>query len=109
MTLLCLSIFTLRDNEAAYVSVNDKTCWTKTDIFAKNGEQLCGGIFKEETFRVTGCFVTLPASEEKVPMTVRVWTNLDGDADDESFGIDNVVVRAIQTGDDVHEVIVSWK
>ena len=88
------------------MSVNDKTCWTKTGINALNGEQLCGGIFKEETFRVTGCFVTLPASEEKVPMTVRVWTTLDGDADDESFGIDNVVVRAIQTGNPCSKIAV---
>merc|ERR1712224_153001 len=28
--------------------------------------------------------------------TVRVWTNLDSNAADESFGIDNVVVRALR-------------
>ena len=84
---------TLRDNEDAYVSVNDKVCWIKTDILATRGTQQCGGRFKEERFRVTGCYVTLPeTSEPTVPLTVRVWTNLDGEADDESFGIDNVVI-----------------
>ena len=82
----------LRDNENAYVSVNGKTCWTKT-MSGVDGTQQCGGFFKEERFRVTGCFVTLSGSDVKFPLTVRVWTNLDGDASDESFAIDNVFIQ----------------
>ena len=83
-----------RDNEDAYVSVNDVVCWIKTDILATRGTQQCGGRFKEERFRVTGCYVTLPKTlgDDNAPLTVRVWTNLDQEADDESFGIDNVVI-----------------
>ena len=88
----------LRDNEHAYVSLNGETCWTKHDLFATDGTQQCGGGFKEERFRVTGCVATLPFSEVDAPLTVRVWTNLDGKADDESFGIDNVVVTKIRDG-----------
>ena len=33
-----------------------------------------------------------------VPLTVRVWTSLDGDASDESFGIDNVVIAKLEEG-----------
>ena len=80
-----------RDNEHAYVSVNGETCWAKTDIFATNGVQQCGGFFKEERFPVTGCYITLP--EGSTALTVRVWTSLDSAANDESFGIDNVVVK----------------
>ena len=82
----------LRDNENAYVSVNGKTCWSKT-MSALDGTQQCGGFFKEEMFRVTGCYVTLSGSEVKLPVTVRVWTDLDGDAADESFAIGNVVIE----------------
>ena len=90
----------LRDNENAYVSVNGKTCWSKT-MNALDGTQQCGGFFKEEMFRVTGCYVTLPCVQEegvrvrfkKWPVTVRVWTDLDGDAADESFAIRNVVIK----------------
>ena len=91
------SLRSLRDNEYGMVSLNGKTCWTN-NMLATSGTQQCGGFFKEESFRVTGCTVTLPASEETttVPLTVRVYTSLDGDASDESFGIDNVVITRIE-------------
>ena len=88
----------LRDNEDAYVSVNGKTCWSKTKAVGTSGTQQCGGFFKEERFRVTGCSVTLSGSDANMPLEVRVWTSLDGDPGDESFGIDNVVVRQFQIG-----------
>ena len=56
-----------------------------------SGTQQCGGFFKEENVRVTGCYITLPTYKDDLSLTVRVWTNLDGEADDESFAIDNVV------------------
>ena len=74
------------------MSVNGKTCWTKTNILGTVGTQQCGGVFKEERFRVSGCFVTLTGARPQIPLTVRVWTSLDGDPTDESFGIDNVVI-----------------
>ena len=58
-----------------------------------SGIQECGGVFKEERFPVRGCFATL---QEGMPLTVRVWTSLDGDARDESFAIDNVVIQLLQ-------------
>ena len=88
----------LRDNEDAYVSVNGRTCWSKTKAVGTSGTQQCGGFFKEERFRVTGCYVALSGSDANVPLEVRVWTNLDGDPGDESFAIDNVVVRQFQIG-----------
>ena len=88
---------TLRDSEDAYVSVNGETCWTKTAIAGTSGTQQCGGFFKEERFRVTGCDITLSGSEEaNIPLTVRVWASLDRDAYDESFVIDNVVIQLLQ-------------
>ena len=88
-----------RENEDAYVSVNGNVCWIKNGLRGTDGTQLCGGWFKEESFRVTGCYITLSAPlGATVPLTVRVWTNLDGDADDESFGIDNVLVTKLEEG-----------
>ena len=83
----------VRDNEDAYVSVNGETCWIKRFLLGTFGTQECGGHFKEERFRVTGCHA---AVEENVPLTVRVWTSLDGDASDESFAIDNVIVQPLR-------------
>ena len=75
------------------MSVNGNICWFKTRVTGTDGTQSCGGRFKEEVFRVTSCYVNLTTTSEAiVPLKVRVWTNLDGDADDESFGIDNVLV-----------------
>ena len=90
--------FTLRDNEDAYVSVNGKACWSKTGLVGTSGIQKCGGVFKEERFPVIGCFATL---EEGMPLTVRVWTSLDGDAGDESFAIDNVVIQPLAEGNPI--------
>ena len=92
-----LDLLVHRDNEDAHVSVNGKTCWTKAKAVGTDGEQICGGFFKEEKFRVTGCYITLSASDTGVnPLTVRVWTNLDGEANDESFGIDNFIIAKLQ-------------
>ena len=92
-TLPLILPLTYRDNEEAYVSLNDDICWTKTRILATNGKPECGGYFKEERFPVTGCYITLPPSPEApVSLKVKVWTNLDGEANDESFAIDNVKI-----------------
>ena len=40
------------------------------------------------------CKVLLSGSDT-MPLTVRVWTNLDSGANDESFGIDNVIIQKI--------------
>ena len=56
---------------------------------------MCGGVYKEERFRVMDCYVTL---EVNMPLTVRVWTNLDTDARDESFAIDNVEILMFAKG-----------
>ena len=90
---------TLRDSETAYVTMNGidgtyKTCWTKT-MSGIDGTQQCGGFFKEEHVRLS-CDVTLSGSGGNIPLHVRVWTSLDGAADDESFGIANVVIAKRQ-------------
>ena len=43
---------------------------------------------------MTGCYITLPEGSET--LTLRIWTNLDSEANDESFGIDNVLVQKAQ-------------
>ena len=91
------------------MSVNGRTCWSKTNLIGTKGTQECGGGFKEESFRVTGCYVALA---ENAPLEVRVWTSLDGDASDESFAIDNIVIwpgevpGGICVTEGCHEVLV---
>ena len=79
------------------MSLNGKRCWNKRNFIDFMGTSLCGGLAFEQVFRISECQVTLSArSEAVVPLTVRVWTNLDEDATDESFGIDNVVISRFQ-------------
>ena len=100
-------MFSLRDHEYGYVSLNGKKCWAKK-MLATSGTQQCGGFFKEESFRITGCTIVLAASDTAttVPLTVRVWTSLDGDASDESFAIANVIITDLLQGDRV-EILLS--
>ena len=77
------------------MSVNGNICWIVTTV-GTSGTQECGGSDKEERFRVRGCYVALEAN---TPLTVRVWTNLNGDASEESFAINNVAVRPLGKGD----------
>ena len=77
------------------MSLNGMLCWS-TSMTGSQGIQQCGGQSRfppsnEDAVPVTGCSVTLSGSGIK-PLTVRVWTNLDGEANDESFGIDNFVI-----------------
>ena len=46
------------------------------------------------------------ASESPAQLMVRVWTSLDGDASDESFGIDNVVITKLEEG--YLEICLVW-
>ena len=81
-----------RDNEKAYVSVNGKQCWTKS-FSAVAGTQMCGsgnGNWNEERVKVR-----CQASTADGNLAVRVWTSLNSAANDESFGIDNVVVQKL--------------
>ena len=76
------------------MSVNGDICWTMSRLLGTTGTQQCGGVhYAEEGLRVTGCYATLSGSEANMSLTVRVWTSLDGDARDESFAIDNVVIE----------------
>ena len=81
-----------RDNENAIVQVNGKQCWKKK-LSANTGKQLCGsnsnGWFED---RIK---ITCQAPSLKGKFTVRVYTELNSAANDESFGIDNVVLTKL--------------
>ena len=85
-----------RDNEKAYVTVNGKTCWSKT-LGHKDGSNQCGSTsstsWREESY-------TVECEEDAVSgkLTVRVHADLSSTATDESFAIDNVVVSQILPG-----------
>ena len=84
-----------RDNEKAYVAVNDKVCWTKNFV-NDDGSQQCGGSrghWREDSVRVS-CEAESVAGK----LTVRVYTNLSSSGTDESFAIDNVMVIKTYTG-----------
>ena len=88
-----------RDNEKAYVTVNGKECWTGT-LIAYQGSQVCGQ--SHNGWNENSIPVKCEAESVSGKLTVRVYSNLDGGADDESFAIDNVVVSQI-TG------MVTWQ
>ena len=76
------------------MSLNGQTCWKKTGITAEEGTQVCGQNRpkNEKGYPVFGCSVKLRGFGDK-PLKIRVWTDLDEPRTDESFGIDNVVIR----------------
>ena len=90
------------------MSVNDNVCWKKTGIVGNSGKQLCGTTGKqsrEKVFRVKNCYVELSAAiKATVPLTVHLWTNLDGEAGEESFGIDNVVITKLEEEGNTREI-----
>ena len=101
-----------RKNRAAYVSLNGKVCWTKTQITGMYGDQQCGqetwthysfiSYGMDDSVKVTGCTATLL---KPGPLDVRVFSNLelnDNRAERASFGIKNVVIRKIQSGMNVY-------
>ena len=86
----------VRDNEKAIVEVNGKECFNKV-LTAGQGKQVCGkghNGWNEDSMKIT-CTGTA-AKDGK--FTVRVYTTLNSNAQDESFGIDNVVMKKV--GDD---------
>ena len=77
------------------MEVNGKTCFNKA-LSAGQGKQICGrtnGGWHEDSIKVT---CTGTAVDGK--FTVRVYTTLNSAGNDESFGIDNVVMKKV--GDD---------
>merc|ERR1711937_644577 len=81
------------DNENAIVQVNGKTCWQKK-LAAGSGKQLCGQ--KHNGWNVEKIKVTCTGDAVNGQFTLRVTTQLNSAANDESFGIDNVVLKKIE-------------
>ena len=82
----------VRNNEKAIVEVNDKTCFNKV-LTGGQGKQVCGSNnngWHEDSMKVT---CTGTAVDGK--FTVRVYTTLNSAGDDESFGIDNVMMMKV--------------
>ena len=74
------------------MQVNGKTCWEKK-LAAGSGKQLCGQ--KHNGWNEEKIKVKCSAPAVKGQFTVRVTTQLNSAANDESFGIDNVVLKKI--------------
>ena len=102
MRCVCVCVWcTPRYGESAWVTLYTgvsgvgQQCWSYA-FDGHDGRQQCGGFYKEERVRVTGCYITL---DSETVLMVRVATNLDEEVDDESFGIDNVVVTRVDRTD----------
>ena len=83
----------VRDGETVYVSLNGRICWSMTGITTQEGTQQCGQgqPRNEKLYPVTGCSRKLSGWGDQA-LEIRVWTNLDGNPGEESFGIDNVYI-----------------
>ena len=71
--------------------MNDKTCLTKK--LAGSDKQVCGS--KSNGWNEDKIKVKCSAPAVKGQFTLRVYTQLNSAANDESFSIDNVVLRKI--------------
>ena len=84
-----------RDKEKAYVTVNNKLCWSQI-LVASTGSHQCGstqGGWNENSIRVQ-----CEAEAVDGKLKVRVYTDLNDNTDDESFAIDNVAIVKISAG-----------
>ena len=77
-----------RENERAWVSVNGKTCWRRYFV-GSTGNQTCGQKNGNEERVPVKC----TADAKNGQFAVRVYTTLNSGASDESFGIDNAVLK----------------
>ena len=84
-----------RDSEKAYVTVNDKVCWTQ-DFSSHHGSRQCGS--KRRDWDEKSSTVQCQGESISGKLTVIVYTDLNSHANDESFAIDNVEVTQISTG-----------
>ena len=82
-----------RDGEKAFVSVNGDRCW-KEKFKETDGVQVCG---KDKQWYSKDMLVAVECEEKAVDgkLTVRVYTELNSEPGDESFAIDNVVIKQI--------------
>ena len=113
----------IRSGEEAYVSVDGEPCWTRKGMTAEQGTSQCGRHtndhpgaerkfsaakrlpvartinrdWDDDSVPVVGCIKRLKGGGDQ-QVKVRVWTNLDQGPEDESFGIDNVLVQEICDG-----------
>ena len=81
--------------EAGFVSINDKQCWSES-LSSREGSEQCGrsnNAWENENLIHVHC----QAQSVGDKLMVRVHTNLDGHASDESYAIDNVVVTKLVT------------
>ena len=81
-----------RDNEKAYVTVNNKECWSKK-ILGREGSQECGDRKPTSNEDVTAVQCQAEAADGE--MKVVVYTELTKGAAEASFAIDNVVITKI--------------
>ena len=86
-----------RDTEKAFVEVNGKKCWTKS-FTAVQGKQICGST--NNGWNELKVKATCTADAVKGAFTVRVSTTLNSAANDESFGIDNVLLKRVGDASD---------
>ena len=93
------------DNEKAYVHINGQQAWTKTYGIGTGPENKCGKggawvgfmFFSwDENTENTGD-LTFAVSDSGESILVAVSTSLNEGTDDESFGIDNVVLQKLPT------------
>ena len=91
-----LRCYTCRDGEKASVTLNGKECWSQA-LSTSLGEPVCGG---DGTGRWGEGLIAVKCEGEAASgkLAVRVSTTLDQESSDESFAIDNVVVRRISAG-----------
>ena len=92
--MFCL-LYCRDDNEKAYVSVNGKSCWSRA-LKSTTGSEQCGVKTNNWLFEYS-TLVTCKAEAVDGKLKVRVHTDLNSNADDESFAIDNVVVKLATT------------
>ena len=78
------------DGEVAYMYIDDELVWNSGQLWYHNGEHSCGNSWFEEVIRVD-----VAAAHTAETATVKITTNIDSGAADESWGIQAVQVMTL--------------
>jgi len=81
------------DNERAYIDINGQRKWTSSPLMWNRGQAKCGQMngWQEEKIPVKISNIKIGNGG----ITVKVHSNLNENTDNESFGIDNVVLNKV--------------
>jgi hypothetical protein len=82
------------DNERAYIDINGQRKWTSSPLMWNRGQAKCGQMNGWQEEKIPVKIANIKVGNGGI-LTIKVHSNLNENTDNESFGIDNVVLNKV--------------